>query len=95
MNTEVITMNKYDIQRVRVKNLKRTYPPGTRIELISMSDPYAPVSSGTKGTVFLTEQNHMIMLILQAMNGIRVTNILYREQELYTGSQHPEHITHL
>ena len=51
MNTEVITMNKYDIQRVRVENIKRTYPPGTRIELISMSDPYAPVSSGTKGTV--------------------------------------------
>ena len=44
-------MNKYDIQRVRVENIKRTYPPGTRIELISMSDPYAPVSSGTKGTV--------------------------------------------
>ena len=50
-NTEVITMNKYDIQRARVENIKRTYPPGTRIELISMSDPYAPVPSGTKGTV--------------------------------------------
>ena len=44
-------MNKNDIQRARVENIKRTYPPGTRIELISMSDPYAPVPSGTKGTV--------------------------------------------
>ena len=44
-------MNKHDIQRARVENIKRTYPPGTRIELISMSDPYAPVPSGTKGTV--------------------------------------------
>jgi len=50
-NTEEIKMNKHDIQRARVENIKRTYPPGTRIELISMSDPYAPVPSGTKGTV--------------------------------------------
>ena len=27
------------------------YPPGTRIELLSMSDPYAPVPAGTRGTV--------------------------------------------
>ena len=27
------------------------YPPGTRIILNSMNDPYAPVLSGTKGTV--------------------------------------------
>ena len=27
------------------------YPPGTRIELINMDDPYAPVPSGTRGTV--------------------------------------------
>ena len=30
---------------------KETYPPGTRIELLSMEDPYHPVPSGTKGTV--------------------------------------------
>ena len=48
---EEIKMNKHDIQRARVENIKRTYPPGTRIELISMSDPYAPIPSGTKGTV--------------------------------------------
>ena len=50
-NTEEIKMNKFDIQRARVENIKRMYPPGTRIELISMSDPYSPVPSGTKGTV--------------------------------------------
>ena len=44
-------MNKCDIQRASVENIKRMYPPGTRIELISMSDPYAHVPSGTKGTV--------------------------------------------
>ena len=30
---------------------KENYPPGTRIMLISMDDPYAPVAAGTKGTI--------------------------------------------
>ena len=48
---EVIKMNKHDIQRARVEDIKKTYPPGTRIELISMNDAFAPVPSGTRGTV--------------------------------------------
>ena len=35
----------------RVARLKAAYPAGTRIRLIHMDDPYAPVPSGTKGTV--------------------------------------------
>ena len=31
--------------------MKGNYPPGTRIMLLSMDDPYAPVPEGTKGTV--------------------------------------------
>lgn len=30
---------------------KEMYPKGTRIELISMEDPYAPIEPGTQGTV--------------------------------------------
>ena len=30
---------------------KELYPKGTRIELIKMNDPYAPVPAGTRGTV--------------------------------------------
>ena len=44
-------MNKHDIQRARVEDIKKTYPPGTRIELLSMNDAVAPVPSGTRGTV--------------------------------------------
>ncbi|MDD4546138.1 MAG: DUF4314 domain-containing protein [Oscillospiraceae bacterium] len=33
------------------KRIKEMYPKGTRIELISMNDPYAPVPPGTRGTV--------------------------------------------
>lgn len=36
---------------MNVEAIKEMYPTGTRIELIYMDDPYAPVPSGTKGTV--------------------------------------------
>jgi len=35
----------------RIKAIKEKYPPGTRIKLIEMYDDYAPVESGTEGTV--------------------------------------------
>ena len=44
-------MNEYERQRRIAKSTKKLYPPGTRIELLSMSDPYAPVPAGTRGTV--------------------------------------------
>ena len=36
---------------MNVNEIKEMYPQGTRIELIHMDDAYAPVPSGTKGTV--------------------------------------------
>ncbi len=44
-------MNEYERQRKMAESTKKLYPPGTRIELINMKDPYAPVPSGTRGTV--------------------------------------------
>ncbi len=44
-------MNEYERQRRRAESIKQMYPPGTRIELICMKDPYSPVPSGTRGTV--------------------------------------------
>lgn len=44
-------MNDWDkLHRMAERN-KKIYTPGTRIELLDMSDPYAPVPSGTRGTV--------------------------------------------
>ena len=44
-------MNEYERQRKIAESTRKLYPPGTRIELISMKDPYAPVPAGTRGTV--------------------------------------------
>ena len=34
-----------------VERLRKTYPEGTRVELVSMSDPYAKLKPGDRGTV--------------------------------------------
>ena len=44
-------LNEYERQRRIAESTKKLYSPGTRIELISMKDPYAPVPVGTRGTV--------------------------------------------
>ena len=41
--------------RDTVEQIKKKYPPGTRIELISMKDPYSPVPPGTRGTVQMVD----------------------------------------
>lgn len=44
-------MNKFESERRFAERMKRCYPPGTRLLLLSMDDPYAPIECGTKGTV--------------------------------------------
>ena len=44
-------MNRFEAELRFVQRMKDNYPPGTRIMLLSMDDPYAPVPKGTKGTV--------------------------------------------
>lgn len=47
---------------MNVDAIKTMYPQGTRIELIHMDDPYAPVPSGTKGTVeFVDDMGQIAM----------------------------------
>ena len=43
------------MDRKIVKFIKEQYPPGTRIRLNSMSDPYAPIAPGTEGIVDLVD----------------------------------------
>lgn len=44
-------MNKFESERKFAERMKRCYPPGTRLLLLSMDDPYAPIDCGTRGTV--------------------------------------------
>ena len=44
-------MNEFDRMRRTAERMKQTYPPGTRIQLDHMEDPWAPVPPGTRGTV--------------------------------------------
>jgi len=44
-------MNQFEAERRFAQRMKNNYPVGTRLELISMNDPYSPVEPGTRGTV--------------------------------------------
>lgn len=44
-------MNMTFPSRGQVEFTRTSYPPGTRIVLSNMNDPYAPVERGTRGTV--------------------------------------------
>ena len=44
-------MNRFEAERRFAQRMKENYPPGTRIMLLNMDDPYAPVPEGPKGTV--------------------------------------------
>ena len=37
--------------REQVESIRKNYPPGTRVMLNNMNDPYSPVEPGTRGTV--------------------------------------------
>lgn len=45
-------MNEYERLRRQAEGLREIYPKGTRVECLSMMDPFAPVPSGIRGTVF-------------------------------------------
>ncbi len=44
-------MNDWERQHRLAQQYKEAYPPGTRLMLLSMSDPCRPIESGTRGTV--------------------------------------------
>ena len=44
-------MSEWEAMYQRAQRLKEQYKPGTRIECLSMADPWSPIAEGTKGTV--------------------------------------------
>lgn len=50
------------MKQSQVESIKQQYPPGTRIQLNHMDDPYAPIPPGTEGVVSMIDdagQLHM------------------------------------
>ncbi len=47
--TERKALEETNMDRKMVNFIKEQYPPGTRIRLNSMEDPYAPIAPGTEG----------------------------------------------
>lgn len=44
-------MNEYERLRRLAQRHRENYPPGTRIMLLNMNDPFSPVEPGTRGSV--------------------------------------------
>ena len=44
-------MSIYSEWSAQAKRSREQYPPGTRIELLGMEDPFSPIAPGTRGTV--------------------------------------------
>ncbi len=59
-----------------VDRIKAEYPPGTRVELIHMDDPYRKIPPGTKGTVQVVDDTGTIHT---AFDGGGTLGIVYGE----------------
>lgn len=53
-------MNEWEKNRRMAESYRKSYPPGTRLELIGMDDPFAPVPAGTRGTVYCVDDQSQI-----------------------------------
>ena len=62
--------NKQEVERVR-----RTYPAGTRVELVVMDDPQAP-PEGTLGTVLGVDDTGSLLMRWDNGSGL---NVIWRE----------------
>ena len=44
-------MNDWERLHRQAEEYKESYPPGTRVMLLHMNDPYHPIDDGMRGTV--------------------------------------------
>lgn len=54
-----------------VERIRRMYPAGTRVELVSMDDPQAP-PAGTKGTVIGVDDTGSLLMCWDNGSGLNV-----------------------
>ena len=49
--------------RTQVEQVRQAYPPGTRVELVSMSDPYTTLKPGDLGSVDYVDDAASVFVI--------------------------------
>lgn len=59
--------------RETVERLRMTYPKGTRVELISMNDPYTKLKPGDRGTVSFVDDIGTVFVRWDCGSGLGVT----------------------
>lgn len=55
-------MNDWERLHRQAQIYKDAYPPGTRVMLLHMNDPYSPVEDGMRGTVDLVDDIGQIFM---------------------------------
>lgn len=55
-----------------VERLRKTYPKGTRVELVSMDDPYTKLKPGDRGTVSFVDDIGTVFVHWDCGSGLGV-----------------------
>jgi len=71
-------VNDWERQHRQAQHYKDIYPPGTRLMILCMNDPYHPVERGTRGTVEYVDDIGTIHIRWD--NG-RVLGLIFGEDE--------------
>ena len=89
-------MSIFSEWREQAKRSRELYPPGTRIELLSMDDPFAPISPGTRGTVRMVDDAGQLHMNWDNGSSILSSSIRvpggYSSLERFACSRHSEKI---
>lgn len=80
------------MNRDKVKQLRARYPKGTRVQLVSMEDPYSPIAPGTEGevafiddagSIFMKWDNGSSLALIPGEDSFRVLPPRLTELKLY------------
>ena len=51
-----------------VEQLRKSYPQGTRVELINMNDPYTKLKPGDRGTVSMVDDTALVLSMVRIIS---------------------------
>jgi len=60
--------------RETVERLRQQYPKGTRVELVSMNDPYTKLKPGDRGTVSMVDDIGTVFVDWDCGSGLGVAH---------------------